>query len=274
MLTELCAPTEPTGEAAPTAPEEVALTEPTDTALAVPIQLRRYTAEDYPIIAGWFRARGIEPIAPDALTDYGVFATLGGVEIACAWFAINNRSTVARMEHFIEAPGESYPEAEMHLVQFFMNEAERYGKAFEIDDPFAGSGLIVPRIYDDAFFDECWRRMQGGRAITFEMVHRHTPGMYIRQITMPAGSLVLSHTHTTEHPFTISMGDISVAYRGIGATRYKAPYTGITKPGTRRLLYAHETTIWTTYHVTDETDIAKIEESLREPFTLTLKGAV
>ena len=86
------------------------------------------------------------------------------------------------------------------------------------------------------------------------LVHRFTPGLYIREIFMPAGSLITSARHLTCHPFVVSKGDVSVYVEGVEVGRYKAPYTGITQPGTRRLLYTHEDTIWTTFHVTEKTD--------------------
>jgi hypothetical protein len=42
------------------------------------------------------------------------------------------------------------------------------------------------------------------------LVHRFTPGMYIREIFMPAGSLITSKIHKTEHPYTISKGKFAV----------------------------------------------------------------
>jgi hypothetical protein len=71
---------------------------------------------------------------------------------------------------------------------------------------------------------------------------------------MPAGSLITSAKHLTCHPFVISKGDVSVYVEGVEVDRYKAPYTGVTQPGTRRLLYVHEDTVWTTFHVTEKTD--------------------
>jgi len=86
------------------------------------------------------------------------------------------------------------------------------------------------------------------------LVHRFTPGLYIREIFMPAGTAVTSARHLTCHPFVISKGDVSVYVENVEVARYKAPYTGITQPGTRRLLLIHEDTVWTTFHVTEKTD--------------------
>jgi hypothetical protein len=86
------------------------------------------------------------------------------------------------------------------------------------------------------------------KEIDLPLTHTFTPGLYIRQIFMPAGALLTSQIHNTEHPFTISIGLCTVFTRTEGVQLYGAPYTGITKPGTKRLLYIHEDTVWTTYH--------------------------
>lgn len=94
--------------------------------------------------------------------------------------------------------------------------------------------------------------------------HRFTPGMYIRELFMPAGSLIMSKIHKTEHPYVVSKGKVSVWIEGAGVEVITAPHTGITMPGTRRCLFVHEDTLWTTFHVTNETDLEKIEDQLIE----------
>jgi hypothetical protein len=94
--------------------------------------------------------------------------------------------------------------------------------------------------------------------IDLPLVHRFTPGLYIRECFLPKNSLVTSVVHKKTHPFVISQGDISVWTKETPAQRLKAPHTGITMAGTRRLLFAHEDTIWTTFHVTDELDPDKV----------------
>jgi hypothetical protein len=94
------------------------------------------------------------------------------------------------------------------------------------------------------------------------VTHRFTPGLYIREIFMPKNTILTSLLHLTTHPYFIMQGEFSVWHRGIEVQRIKAPYTGITEAGTRRLLYIHEDTIWTTCHVTDLTDPDEIIESI------------
>ena len=81
--------------------------------------------------------------------------------------------------------------------------------------------------------------------------HLFTPGLYSREIFIPKGTLLTSQIHKTCHPFTISKGKVSVWIDGGDEVILEAPHTGVTYPGTRRVLYTHEDVIWTTYHPTD-----------------------
>ena len=83
--------------------------------------------------------------------------------------------------------------------------------------------------------------------IVVPVKHLFTNGMYIREVTIPAGSLLTSKIHKTEHPFTISKGKVMVMADG-DWTELTAPYTGITKAGTRRIVLVLEDCVWTTYH--------------------------
>lgn len=97
-------------------------------------------------------------------------------------------------------------------------------------------------------------------------LHRFTPGLYSRTFIMPAGSIYTSKQHKTEHQFAVLKGLCSVKDTVTGEWQHiRAPFLGITKPGTRRVLVIHEETVWTTFHPTDETDLEKLEALLIEP---------
>lgn len=93
----------------------------------------------------------------------------------------------------------------------------------------------------------------------FRLKHTFTPGLYVREFTMPAGTMVTSRIHMHEHPFVISKGKVSV-YDGESIVTYTAPYQGVTKVGTKRILFNHEETVWTTFHVTEHDTVEKMEE--------------
>ncbi len=99
--------------------------------------------------------------------------------------------------------------------------------------------------------------------VEMPLIHRFTPGLYIREIFMPKGALIISLKHLTEHPFIVSKGHAAVLTEN-GVEQIKAPYCGITKVGTQRILYIHEDCVWTTFHVTSETDPGKIVAQVTE----------
>ena len=101
--------------------------------------------------------------------------------------------------------------------------------------------------------------------VDLNVVDRFTKGLYIRECHIPAGTMLTSMTHKTQHPFVISQGSIMVTSDNEGSMVYEAPYTGITEPNTRRALKAITDVVWTTFHVTDETDVTKIGEQILEP---------
>lgn len=103
-------------------------------------------------------------------------------------------------------------------------------------------------------------------AVDLPVEHRFTPGLYIRTIHMPAGTLLTSKIHRTEHPYVVTRGRVSVYIPDRGVEHLEAGHMGITQAGTRRLLYIHEDTVWTTFHPNpdDVEDLEVIEERLIE----------
>lgn len=91
--------------------------------------------------------------------------------------------------------------------------------------------------------------------------HTFVDGAYVREIFMPKGMLIVSKIHKVTHPYFVLSGDVSVA-TDEGLVRIKAPFSGVTKAGTKRALYTHEDTVWVTVHVTKETNLRKIEKQI------------
>jgi hypothetical protein len=92
--------------------------------------------------------------------------------------------------------------------------------------------------------------------------HAWTPGLYGRTCLIPERTILTSKIHKTEHQFVILKGEISVWTKEHGVVTHKAPHHGITQPDTRRVLFAHADTIWVTFHATDKTDVAAIEDDI------------
>lgn len=96
--------------------------------------------------------------------------------------------------------------------------------------------------------------------------HYFAPGMYAREMTIPKGTCVVGKVHKHSHLNTIVYGDICVAtFEGV--ERHVGHKTLVSPAGVQRVVYANEDTMWTTYHLTDETDLDKIEEEIIMPFS-------
>lgn len=99
----------------------------------------------------------------------------------------------------------------------------------------------------------------------FPVVHRFADGMYIRELFIPKGGCITGKIHRHSHPSFLMKGDISIVSESGGVQRLKAPCVVIAPPGTKRIGYAHEDTVWVTVHATEETDVEKIENELTAP---------
>jgi hypothetical protein len=73
------------------------------------------------------------------------------------------------------------------------------------------------------------------------------PGLYVREIFMPAGHFILGARHLTEHINTISKGRVLVMMDGV-IQEFTAPCSFISKPGVAKRLLIIEDCVWSTYH--------------------------
>lgn len=96
--------------------------------------------------------------------------------------------------------------------------------------------------------------------LEIEIRHHFAPGVYAREALIPAGSLVTGKIHKSAHLNIIAYGRILI-YNAEDNTSVEiiGPYTFTSQAGTKRVGIALEDTSWMTVHVTNETDIDKIE---------------
>lgn len=94
--------------------------------------------------------------------------------------------------------------------------------------------------------------------------HHSAPGLYAREILIPAGVLIIGKIHRHAHINLISKGRVWVVTE-FGKEELIAPVTFVSQPGTKRAVVAQEDTIWTTFHPTEETDLEKIEAHVIAP---------
>jgi len=107
--------------------------------------------------------------------------------------------------------------------------------------------------------------MSLGEPVALPLRHIFTDGLYAREITMPKGAMLSSLIHKTQHPYVISKGKVKV-FDGDKTIILEAPYLGVTEPNTRRALLILEETIWTTFHVTEKTDVDEIKKDIIQEY--------
>jgi quercetin dioxygenase-like cupin family protein len=91
--------------------------------------------------------------------------------------------------------------------------------------------------------------------------HTFAENVYVREIFIPKGELVVGKIHKHSHPNFLMKGKVSVLTEE-GSKTLEAPMSIISPAGTKRVVYAHEDTIWITVHVTDKTDLLQIEDEI------------
>lgn len=104
--------------------------------------------------------------------------------------------------------------------------------------------------------------VQGFPVVTTECpsTHRFTNNVYSRETLLPAGTLLTSKIHKTQHFYVILEGR-GLVRTAHGSIPYEAGTVGITEPGTRRVIYAETDTRWVTFHPIPDglTDLEEIE---------------
>lgn len=98
--------------------------------------------------------------------------------------------------------------------------------------------------------------------VEMPLQHTFAPGVYVRTIFIPAGSVIIGKIHKHRHANVLSQGHVTVLTESGGLEELRGPLTMVSEPGTKRAVYAHTDTVWTTIHPTDKTDLGEIEDEV------------
>ncbi len=92
--------------------------------------------------------------------------------------------------------------------------------------------------------------------------HTFAPGVYARTIFIPAGTCIVGKIHKHQHLNILSVGEVTVVTEQGGDEELKGPMVMVSPPGTKRAVYAHTDVVWTTIHLTENTDLEQIEDEV------------
>ena len=96
-----------------------------------------------------------------------------------------------------------------------------------------------------------------------ETKHYFADGMYTREVFRKAGTLIVGKVHKKEHFFVLVSGELSI-WTEEGMKHVTAPFIWVSKPGTKRVTYAHADSTAMTVHRVSSQDINAIEDELVE----------
>jgi len=92
------------------------------------------------------------------------------------------------------------------------------------------------------------------------VIHRFGPGIYIREVTIPAGSIAIGHYQKCGHVNVFLKGKITMLNDDGSTIDLEAPMIFNGKPG-RKCGYIHEDVVWLNIYSTDETDVEILENT-------------
>lgn len=124
--------------------------------------------------------------------------------------------------------------------------------------PFAllpRSGTVRERV------ERLQETMLGEPQVECPVTERFIPGLYAREIRIPAGTTLIGAVHRAESIVVLSAGRLLLVTED-GLREIRAPHTLTCKPGAKNAAYALEDAVWTNFFPTDETDSRKLVELL------------
>lgn len=95
------------------------------------------------------------------------------------------------------------------------------------------------------------------------VIHRFAPNIYIREVSIPAGTLSIGHYQKTEHLNIMLKGRVTMVNEDGSHTELIAPQVFVSKAG-RKIGYIHEDMVWQNVYSTAETDVEKLESMFLE----------
>ena len=162
------------------------------------------------------------------------------------------------------------PLSRSELEKQFLEKTKELGikHTFTFDEAWEIAQEIRKRQDYRAKVTELHDQMLEAGAMTGKELHEANPtkhtfagGCYVREIYNPANMLIVTKIHKVDHPYFLMKGKMSVL-TDEGVVELEAPYHGVTKAGTKRVIYTHEPCTFVTVHATDKTTPEEVEEEV------------
>lgn len=119
---------------------------------------------------------------------------------------------------------------------------------------------IKEKVFD---LDELEREMLAMPQAECPVAHYFGPGIYVREVTLPAGAYCLGHAQRNAQLNIMLTGSVAMVGEDGGVSVLKAPMMYVGKPG-RKIGYVLEKCVWQNIYATEETNIETLEEMIVE----------
>lgn len=123
--------------------------------------------------------------------------------------------------------------------------------------------MLVPQQDRDVTSHVAVERLEGAMLglpqVQCPVLHHFGPGIYIREVTLPAGIFAIGHEQRFEQLNIMLRGAVVVIGEDGGLKKLQAPLMYVGPPG-RKVGYVLEETVWLNVYATEERDIDKLEE--------------
>jgi hypothetical protein len=128
-----------------------------------------------------------------------------------------------------------------------------YGKGFEIDQPTSMLDKVKAL------------QVEVSKLPQYEPDTKHYfhGGMYCREVFRDAGVLIVGAVHKKEHFYLIVSGTVAITTDD-GVQEVTGPYLFLSKPGTKRAVYAITDALCMTFHRVESSNVEDAEAELVE----------
>lgn len=104
------------------------------------------------------------------------------------------------------------------------------------------------------------------------VVHRFADGLYVREVTVPAGVFAIGHYQRERHLCVMVRGSVLMVGPEGERKQFDAPLTYVCEPG-RKAGYVLEEMTWLNVYATAETDVERLEERFLQKSGVYLAAA-
>lgn len=128
-----------------------------------------------------------------------------------------------------------------------------------IDDVTVIGGIELPVIFDAENLELLASRIMELEQADCPVIHRFSPGIYIREVHIPAGVLAIGHYQRFEQLNVFLKGHITMFNEDGTTAELLAPMIFTGPPGQKCGLI-HEDMVWLNIYATEETDVEVLEK--------------